>query len=70
MRAKSTEEIEHDALIHLGPNRLVSWHSFDTNARLDQARIPLSSVEGSVTYVTGRVNQAILFSSIASFYQV
>ena len=70
MRAKSSVEIENDALDHLGPDRLVSWHSFDNNSRLDRAQMPLSAVEGSVSYVTGRVNQAIRFSSISSFYQV
>ena len=70
MRAKSAAEIENNALDHLGPDRLVSWHSFDNDSLTDQARIPLPAVADSITYVTGRVNQAIRFSSIGSYYQV
>ena len=70
MRAKSAAEIENSALDHLGPDRLVSWHSFDNDSLPDRAKIPLSAVAGSITYVTGRVNQAIRFSSIGSYYQV
>ena len=70
MRAKSATEIEDSALGHLGPDRLVSWHSFDNDSLTDLAKIPLPAVAGSITYVTGRVNRGIRFSSIGSYYQV
>lgn len=70
MRAKSSAEVEDSALDHIGPDRLVSWHSFDSEFLIDRAMIPLPAVAGNISYVTGRVNQAIQFSSIGSFYQV
>ena len=70
MRAKSAAEIEDDALDHLGTDRLVSWHSFDNDSLTDRANIPLPTVAESIAYVTGRVDQAIRFSSTGSYYQV
>ena len=70
MHAKSAAEIEDSVLSHLGPDRLVSWHSFDDNSLIDRAEIPLPALAGSISYVTGRISQAINFSSIGSYYQV
>ena len=70
MRAKLAAEIEDSALNHLGPDRLVSWHSFDNDSLIDRARVPLPAVSRSIDFVTGHVNQAIRFSSTESYYQV
>ena len=63
MRTKNATEILNDAT-------LVSWHSFDGGSYYDAGPMGLNGTAVSVTLVSGRVNQAISFTSNSSYYQV
>jgi hypothetical protein len=63
MRAKNASEILTDAT-------LVSYHSFDNESYSDSGPLSLLITVAKVTSVTGRVNQAISFTSNLSYYQV
>jgi hypothetical protein len=63
MRTKNISEILDDAT-------LVCWHSFDNGEYYDFGPLRLNGTAINVTFVNGRVNQAISFSSNSSYYQV
>jgi hypothetical protein len=63
MQAKTATEILTDAT-------LTSWHSFDGGSYYDSGPIGLNGTAVSITSVSGRVNQAISFTSSSSYYQV
>jgi hypothetical protein len=63
MQAKNASEILTDAT-------LVIYHSFDNALYSDSGPLSLLVKVGNITSVTGRVNQAISFTSSLSYYQV
>ncbi len=63
MQAKNANEILTDAT-------LVTYHSFDSGLYSDSGPLSLLVTVGNITSVTGRVNQAISFTSNLSYYQV
>lgn len=63
MRTKNATEVLDDAT-------LVTYHSFDNIAYSDSGPLRLRVTATNLTSVSGRVNQAIRFTSSFSFYQV
>jgi hypothetical protein len=63
MRTKTDSEILDDAT-------LVCWYSFDGYSYDDSGPLGLNGTAGNITFVNGRVNQAINFTSNSSYYQV
>ena len=63
MRVKQSTEILDDAT-------LVTWNSFDNQPYSDSGPLHLAVTVGNVIPVSGRVNEAIGFSSNSSYYQV
>ena len=64
MRTKNASEILDDAT-------LVSWNSFDQNGSYtDSGPLRLRITAVNVSSVSGKVNQAIRFTSNSSYYQV
>lgn len=63
MRAKTAAEILNDAT-------LATWHSFDGGSYTDSGSLRLQATAVNLTSVPGRVNQAVQFTSSASYYQV
>lgn len=63
MRTKNDTEILDDAT-------LVTYHSFDNVAYSDSGPLRLRVTAANLTSISGRVNQAIRFTSSFSFYQV
>ncbi len=64
MQAKNASEILDDAT-------LTTWHSFDSSSPYsDSGPLRLTVTAVNVTSVSGRVNQAISFTSNSSYYQV
>lgn len=63
MRTKNATEVWDEAT-------LVTWHSFDTIPYSDSGSLRLRTTAINITSVSGRVNQAIRFTSSLSYYQV
>ncbi|CAF1036511.1 unnamed protein product [Adineta steineri] len=63
MRSKTATEI-------LGDATLTTWHSFDSTPYSDTGPLGLNAKAVNVTSVSGRVNQAISFTSNSSYYQI
>lgn len=63
MRTKTATEVWDEAT-------LVTWHSFDSLSYSDSGSLRLRVTAVNVTSVSGRVNQAISFTSSLSYYQV
>ena len=63
MRAKNASEILDDAT-------LVCWHSFDNASYYDSGPLRLNGIAENISFVSGRRNQAINFTSHLSYYQV
>lgn len=63
MRSKNATEILDDAT-------LTTYQSFDTIPFSDSGALALLATSMNISSVSGRVNQAISFTSNASYYQV
>ncbi len=63
MQAKNASEILDDAT-------LVCWYSFDISSQNDSGPLRLIGTVVNISFVNGRVNQAIKFDSNSSYYQV
>jgi hypothetical protein len=63
MRAKNASEILDDAT-------LVCSYSFDGGSYYDSGPLHLNGIAVNVSFVNGRVNEAISFISNSSYYQV
>jgi hypothetical protein len=63
MRAKNASEILDDAT-------LVCWYSFDNDLQNDSGLLHLIGTAVNISFVNGRVNQAIYFNSNSSYFQV
>ena len=63
MRTKNASEIVDDAT-------LVTYHSFDYHKYYDSSSLDLHGSMSNVTFITGRIHDAIHFNSNSSFYQV
>ena len=63
MRTKNSSEIFDDAT-------LVTLNSFDNGSYFDSGPLGLTVTTVNITSVSGRVNQAISFTSSSSYYQV
>ncbi|CAF4223848.1 unnamed protein product, partial [Adineta steineri] len=63
VRSKTATEI-------LGDATLTTWHSFDSTPYSDTGPLGLNAKAVNITSVSGRVNQAISFTSNSSYYQV
>lgn len=63
MRSKNSSEILDDAT-------LVCWYSFDNDSYTDSGPLHLIGTAVNVTFVTGKFNQAISFTSNSSYYQI
>ena len=63
MRSKSASEVLVDAT-------LTAWHSFDDGSFYDSGPLGLSGMAANVDVVSGRMNQALSFTSNSSYYQV
>lgn len=62
MRSKNATEVLSDAT-------LVTWNAFD-GSYSDSGPLNLNVTTSNVSFVSGRVNQAISFTSNSSYYQV
>lgn len=63
MRARNDHEILNDAT-------LVCWHSFANSSNKDSGPLRLNGIGENLSFVSGKTNQAINFTSDASYYQV
>lgn len=63
MRAKTAKEILDDAT-------LVCWYSFDHDSFYDSGPLRLRETAMNVTFVSGRIDRAINFTSNSSSFQV
>ena len=69
-RTKSPEELADDSTEIFRPSKLITYHSFDDPMWIDQGPLNLTVITRNINSTIGRVNQAILFLSDSSFYQV
>ena len=63
MRAKHFREILDDAT-------LVCWYSFDRDSSADSGPLRLNGTSMNITFVPGRIDRAINFTSNSSYFQV